>query len=164
MTMHVFDIRQSITAALEAIPTPEKKTTEGLSEPMDWEWTPKPLPVPNLADELENKIKKGKLKANPAEDLGNAADRRKRTRRGGTVPPPTSQGSLGSSQNTGRKRHTTLTSKKGSGSGAPPKKPRQPEIGGNSGTAPMTRTVIQATTLGNYQRRKLPVKIYCISM
>ena len=131
MTMHVFDIRQSIAAALETIPAPEKEATEGSSEPMDWEWTPKPLPVPNLADELENKIKKGKLKANPAEDPGDTADSRERTRRRGTVPPPTPQGSLGSSQNTGRKRRTTLTSKKGSGSGAPPKKPREPGIGGN---------------------------------
>ena len=74
MTMHVFDIRQSIAAALEAIPTLEKETTEGSSKPMDWEWTSKPLPVPNLADGLENKIKKGKLKANPAEDPGDATD------------------------------------------------------------------------------------------
>ena len=103
MTMHIFDIRQSIVAALETIPAPEKETTEGSSEPMDWEWTPKPLPVPNLAEELENKIKKGKLKAHPAEDPRDAADGTERTRRGGTVLPPSSQGLLGSSQNTGRK-------------------------------------------------------------
>ena len=78
-------------------------------------------------------MKKWKLKAHPDEDPRDAADRIERTRRGGTLPPPTPQGSLGSSQNTGRKRRTNLTSKKGSSSTAQPKKPRELGIGGNPG-------------------------------
>ena len=70
---------------------------------MDWEWTPKPLPISDLAIDLKNKIKKGKSQYTPAEDPGDAADRAARSQRGGTVPPPTPKGSLGCSENTGRK-------------------------------------------------------------
>ena len=127
MTIHTFDLRVQLIAALTETPPTEKDGEDS----MDWEWTPKPLSIPDLAINLKNKIKKGKSQYTPTEDPGDAADRAARSQRGGTVPPLTPKGSLGSSENTGRKWRTTLTSKKGSGAGASPKKPREPGTGGD---------------------------------
>ena len=97
--------------AITETPPTEKEGEDS----MDWEWTPKPLPIPDLAIDLKNHIQKGKNKYTPSEDPMYAADRAARSQRGGTVPPP------------------TLTSKNGSGSSAIPKKRMEPVTGGNQG-------------------------------
>ena len=99
MTIHTFELRNAIMKPLNTIPEIEKDNRDT----MDWEWTPDPKPVANLATNLENKIRKGKIKLTPAKDPADEANRAARSRRGGTVPPPTPKGSLGFSQNTGRK-------------------------------------------------------------
>ena len=52
MTIHTFDLRNAMIAALNTIPEIEKDCTDV----MDWEWTPDPKLVANLATDLENKI------------------------------------------------------------------------------------------------------------
>ena len=120
MTIHMFDVQNAMIVALNNM----LEIVKDCTDLMDWEWTPDLKPVANLATDPENKIWKGKIKLTLFEGCIDAVDREARSRRGGTVPPPTPKGSLGSSQNTGRKGRTTLTSKQGNSGGAPPKKLR----------------------------------------
>lgn len=126
MIIHTFNIRNVRITALNTI----FKIKKDCIDVMDWKWTTDPEPVANLTTYLGNKIRKGKRKLTSSEDHLDAADRAIRSRRGGTVPPPTMRSSLSSSQNTGYKWRTTLTSRKGSGCSASPKKPREPSTGG----------------------------------
>ena len=91
MTIHTISLKEAMLSALNTLPAFEKEDPD----PMDWEWTSEPLPVPSLAIDFDEKIKKGKTKLTLAEDPEDAADQAARSRRGGIVPPPTPQGSLG---------------------------------------------------------------------
>ena len=130
MTMNVIQLKAGIEGALAAaIPSIPKEQTD----PMDWEFTPTPVIVIDLAIDLERQIKKGKKTLTPNENPEDKADRDARARRGGTVPPSTPGAALGPTENTGRQRSTTLTNTAsgGSGGGAPPKKPKKSAAGGN---------------------------------
>ena len=130
MTMNVIQLKAGIEGALAAaIPSIPKEQTD----PMDWEFTPTPVTVTDLAIDLERQIKRGKKTVTPNENPEDKADRDARARCGGTVPPSTPRAALGPTENTGRQRSTTLTNTAsgGSGGGAPPKKPKESEAGGN---------------------------------
>ena len=147
----MFDLWNVMMAGLNKIPEIEKDCTNLI----DWKWTPDPKPVGNLATDLENKIRKGKIRLTPYEDPGDVADQEVRSRRGGTVLPLTPKGSLGSSYNTGHKRRITLISKKSSGSGASPKKPREPSIGGDSDDSSNNSDTDPSDNEGELPKKKL---------
>ena len=130
MTMNVIQLKAGIENALAAaIPSIPKEQTD----PMDWEFTPTPVIVADLAVDLERQIKKGKKTLTSNENPEDKADRDARARRGGTAPPPTPGAALGPTETTGRQRSTTLTNTAsgGSGGGATPKKPKKSATGDN---------------------------------
>ena len=54
MTIHILDLRAQLMAALTKTPTTENDGEDY----MDWEWTPKPLLIPDLAIDLEIRSKR----------------------------------------------------------------------------------------------------------
>ena len=58
-----------------AIAKVEPNIPKEQTDPMDWEFTPNPVIVADLAIDLEQKIKKGKNKLTPNKDPEDKADR-----------------------------------------------------------------------------------------
>ena len=75
MTIHTFQLQESLMTALGIVPPIDKEDPDL----MDWEWTPDPIPVPSLAIGVDEKIKKGKMKLTTAKDPDDVADRAARS-------------------------------------------------------------------------------------
>ena len=133
MTMLVIECINLLETQIRTVPI----TSDDVADPMDWQWDPPAKPLPPLLEHFTQQIDKNQGRLTPMEGVMEASASNARSKREGTIPPPTPGTTLGASESTSRKRSSTFDQGNpnagGSGGGKGNIPPRNTAAAGNPG-------------------------------